>query len=129
MTRMFNIKTFRFVITLHFHVDSYITLKVDTLKFEQDRSVQANTLSTSGVFLSTNISGSPATPDDPWPELEIDELPELPAISGLAEKSELELSNQLDQLIEDCSNHLLNIEQNIHTWHDKTFLVCFIQWC
>ena len=57
-----------------------------------------------------------------WPELEIDE------ISGLADKSELELTNQLDQLIEDCSNHLLNIEQNIHTWNDKTFLVCFIQW-
>ena len=61
----------------------------------------------------------PATPDDPWPELEIDE------ISGLADRSELELTNQLDQLIEVCSNHLLNIEQNIHTWNDKTFLVCF----
>ena len=103
-----------------------ITIKVDTLKFEQDRSVQANTLSTSGVFLSTNISASPATPDDPWPELETDELVE-PTISGLADKSQLELTNQLDQLIESCSNHLLNIEQNIHTWNDKTFLVCFIQ--
>ena len=91
--------------------------------------MQANTLSTSGVLLSTNISTSPvspAPPDDPWPELEVDDLSE-PAVSGLADKSELELTNQLDQLIEDCSNHLLNIEQNIHTWNDKTFLVCFIQ--
>ena len=102
-----------------------INIKVDTLKFEQDRSVQANTLSTSGVFLSTNISASPATPDDAWPDLETDELAE---ISGLADRSELELTNQLDQLIEDCTNHLLNIEQNIHTWNDRTFLVCFIHW-
>ena len=95
---------------------------MDTLKFEQDRSVQADTLSLpvpdSGVFLSTNISASPGTPDH-LPELERDD----PPVTGLEDKSETELTNEMDQIIEDCKNHLQDIEKNIESSNDKRFLV------
>merc|ERR1719195_1267305 len=96
-------------------------IQVDTLKFEQDRSVQADTLSLpvpdSGVFLSTNISASPGTPDH-LPELERDD----PPVTGLEDKTETELTNEMDQIIEDCKNHLQDIEKNIESSNDKRFL-------
>ena len=92
------------------------------MKFEQDRSVQADTLSLpvpdSGVFLSTNISASPGTPDH-LPDLERDD----PPVTGLEDKTETELTNEMDQIIEDCKNHLQDIERNIESSNDKRFLV------
>ena len=90
--------------------------------------MQADTLSLpvpdSGVFLSNNISADPGTPDD-LPELERDDFdlqsPEL------EDKSKNELTNELDQTIEDCRNHLQNIEESIETSDNRAFLVGLVE--
>ena len=81
------------------------------MKFEQDRSVQADTLP---------LPESPA-------EVETDqsEAEDL-SISGLEDKSETELTSELDHLIEDCRNHLEDIERNTETSTDRKFLVCLV---
>ena len=91
--------------------------------------MQADTLTLpvpdSGVFLSTNISADPATPDD-LPELERDEFDDLQS-PELEDKSKIELTNELDQTIEDCRNHLQNIEESIETSDSRAFLVGLVK--
>ena len=103
-------------------------IQVDTLKFEQDRSVQADTLSLqipdSGVYLS-NIT-SPATPDE-LPDLERDiTVPILISSSELNEKSQDDIRILLDETIEKCRDQIPNVEDSLEITDDVSFLVNFV---
>ena len=101
-------------------------IQVDTLKFEQDRSVQADTLSPhipdSGVFLS-NIT-SPSTPDY-LAQLESDDLHEGVSLPDLSEKSEEQISGELNRNILECSDHIRNLEETLDISDDLPFVVKF----
>ena len=105
------------------HLDQNI--QVDTLKFEQDRSVQADTLSLpipdSGVFLS-HIT-SPGTPDD-LPELENDDLHEDLSLPDMSEKSAEEITVELDKTIQQCSDSIRNLEETMDINDD---LLCVVR--
>ena len=104
------------------HLDQNI--QVDTLKFEQDRSVQADTLSLpipdSGVFLS-HIT-SPGTPDD-LPELENDDLNEDLSLPDMSEKSAEEITVELDKTIQQCSDSIRNLEETMDINDDLLYVV------
>ena len=101
-------------------------IQVDTLKFEQDRSVQADTMSPhipdSGVFLS-NIT-SPSTPDY-LAQLESDDLHEGVSLPDLSEKSEEQISGELNRNILECSDHIRNLEETLDISDDLPFVVKF----
>jgi len=98
-------------------------IQVDTLKFEQDRSVQADTLSPhipdSGVFLS-NIT-SPSTPDY-LAQLESDDLHEGVSLPDLSEKSEEQISGELNRNILECSDHIRNLEETLDISDDLPYV-------
>merc|ERR1712106_114183 len=95
--------------------------QISTLKFEQDRSVQTDTLSLpipdSGVFMSTSIT-SPGTdtsfgvgtPDDQIPEIDQDEIDEVKPLPALTNRSKDQLVGELDNAILDCNKHVENLE-------------------
>ena len=99
-------------------------IQVDTLKFEQDRSVQADTLSLpipdSGVFLS-HIT-SPGTPDD-LPELENDDLHEDLSLPDMSEKSAEEIHVELDRNIQQCHDSIRNLEETMDINDDLQYVV------
>ena len=99
-------------------------IQVDTLKFEQDRSVQADTLSLpipdSGVFLS-HIT-SPGTPDD-LPELENDDLHEDLSLPAMSEKSAEEITVELDRNIQQCHDPIRNLEETMDINDDLQYVV------
>ena len=101
-------------------------VQVNTLKFEQDKSVQADTLSlslTPTIPDSGFYTMSQATPVD-IPELEAYENDEDSLDDNLDNKSSDKLLLELDEELEECKNKLDAIEDGIELNDDTTSMVC-----
>eukprot|EP00092_Neocalanus_flemingeri_P025196 GFUD01027327.1.p1 GENE.GFUD01027327.1~~GFUD01027327.1.p1 ORF type:complete len:2646 (+),score=708.19 GFUD01027327.1:241-8178(+) len=99
-----------------------------SLKFEQDRSVQTDTLSLtipdSGVFMSTSIvSPGVGTPDDLVPEIEKDEIDLVKPLPNLTDRSKEQLIVELDNTILDCKTHVENLELSLDITEDQDHLL------
>jgi len=109
-------------------------IQVNSVKFEQDRSVQTDTLSLpipdSGVFMSTSIT-SPGTdtsygvgtPDDIVPEIEKDEIDLVKPLPNLTDRSKEQLISELDKTILDCKRHVENLELSLDITEDQDHLL------
>jgi len=114
--------------------------QVSSLKFEQDRSVQADTLSLpipdSGVFMSTSIA-SPGTdtsygvgtPDDNIPEILRDETDIVKHLPSMTDKSKDQLVSELDKTILECKTNVENLELSMDITEDQDHLVSELTNC
>merc|ERR1712106_990664 len=115
-------------------------IQVNSVKFEQDRSVQTDTLSLpipdSGVFMSTSIT-SPGTdtsygvgtPDDIVPEIDQDEIDEVKPLPALTNRSKDQLVGELDNAILDCNKHVENLELALDITEDQEHLLSELTKC
>ena len=116
--------------------------QISTLRFEQDRSAQTDTISLpipdSGVFMSTSLvsQGTDSlygvgTPDDLIPEIDRDEIDEIQSLPDLDNKSKDQLIHDLDTSILDCKKHIENLELTLDISEDQDHLVslCFFICC
>ena len=109
-------------------------IQTSSLKFEQDRSVQADTLSLpipdSGVFMSTSITSrgtdtsyGVATPDDNIPEIWRDDTDIVKHLPSLGDKSKDQLISELDKAVLDCKTNVENLELSMDITEDQDHLV------
>jgi len=109
-------------------------IQVESLKFEQDRSVQADTLSPqipdSGVFMSTSVASAGTstsfgvgTPDDLVPEIEKDEIDVTKPLPDLNTSSKDQLIKELDKMIIDCKRNVENLELSLDITEDQEHLL------
>jgi len=114
--------------------------QIDTLKFEQDRSVQTDTLSLpvpdSGVFMSTSITSpgtdtsyGAGTPDDLVPEIEKDEIDDVKPLPVLTDRSKDQLISELDTNILDCKKNVENFELALDITEDQDHLLSELTKC
>jgi len=114
--------------------------QVSTLRFEQDRSSQTDTISPpipdSGVFMSTSLvsQGTDSlygvgTPDDLIPEIDRDEIDEIQSLPDLDNKSKDQLIHDLDTSILNCKKHIENLELTLDISEDQDHLLCELTKC